>query len=433
MRLRTGGKVVAGMCLWYLLQVSTPVPVSAEEVLNLNLEQSIHLAINHDPGLAATAKDLAAARADVEKTKGSYGWKVNAVMSNTREKKQPDLPFWIPWINNDFVTQMTFTYPLTTGGQKEGDVARAVANTAVKGQDVEAARQDLVLEVTDAYFSYLKAADTLRLTEKARNQVQTQLDIANASYRLGSSAKIEVLRAEVELADRQQNVITAQNGLKLATNKLQKLLGLTPDTKIVIQDDLAYEPFAIKEQEAIETALQRRPEVLQARYNISANEGGLRAAQAGLKPTVVFDGAVGTKDSDFPADQGAWRVTLQASWNIFDSGTARHNILANQARVDNAKLKLKQTEEDISLEVQSALANVNEAEQRVIVAKKAAEKADEELFIAQERYKTGMGSSLEILDMQVAWLQAHTNSTSALYDFNIRKAQLKRAIGEAGL
>jgi outer membrane protein len=83
------------------------------------------------------------------------------------------------------------------------------------------------------------------------------------------------------------------------------------------------------------------------------------------------------------------------------------------------------------LEVRKAYLNMGEAEERIQVAAKTVEKSEEDVKIAKVRYAAGVGTNTEVLDAQVAQTDAKNNYTNALFDYNISKATLKKAIGEA--
>ena len=91
----------------------------------------------------------------------------------------------------------------------------------------------------------------------------------------------------------------------------------------------------------------------------------------------------------------------------------------------------KQVRDSAALEVRQAYLNMLEGEKRIETASVAGQKAEEDMFIAQEKYRAGVGTNLDVIDAQLALTQARTNRVQALYDFNVSKAQLEKAIGLA--
>ena len=90
----------------------------------------------------------------------------------------------------------------------------------------------------------------------------------------------------------------------------------------------------------------------------------------------------------------------------------------------------KGLEDGIRLELKNAILNLEQAEKNIPTAKKAVEQAEENLRVSQERYKAQVTTSTEVLDAQTLLSQARTNYYSALYDHNLAKAALLRAVGE---
>ncbi len=87
-------------------------------------------------------------------------------------------------------------------------------------------------------------------------------------------------------------------------------------------------------------------------------------------------------------------------------------------------------EDGIRLELQNPILDLSEAEKNIPTAQKAVDQAEENLRVSEDRYKTQVTTSTEVLDAQTLLSQARMNYYNALYDHNLAKAGLLRAIGE---
>jgi outer membrane protein len=97
--------------------------------------------------------------------------------------------------------------------------------------------------------------------------------------------------------------------------------------------------------------------------------------------------------------------------------------------VEKAKEQAKQTSNNVELEVRQVYLSMQEAEKRLDTTQKAIAKAEEDLYIAQEKYNAGVGTSLDVIDARLSFTQAKTNYVQALYDYNTNKVKLNKAVG----
>ena len=251
-----------------------------------------------------------------------------------------------------------------------------------------------------------------------------------AQYEVGTVAKSDVLRSEVELANAQQNLIKAQNTYELAVSSLNNVMGLSLDTELAIKEDLKYEKYSQSLKDSIGYAMVHRPEVIQADANIDAAQKDIQVAKSGYRPSLTFQGAQDWNKDKFPGDDNSnWSLSLIASWTAFDSGVTDAKVKQADAATEKAKQQAKQTRDSVQLEVRQNYLSMQEAEKRIDTSQVAVEKAEEDFKIAQVRYSAGVGTNIDVIDAQVALTQAKTNYIQAMYDYNTSRAKLDKAMG----
>lgn len=118
-----------------------------------------------------------------------------------------------------------------------------------------------------------------------------------------------------------------------------------------------------------------------------------------------------------------------ANWNIFDSGVTGAKVKQAESSLNKAREQAVETGNSVELEVRQADLSMKEAEKRIGATQVAVDKAKEDLKIAQTKYYAGAGTNLDVIDAQLALVQAGTNYTEALYDYNTNQAKLQKAIG----
>ena len=185
-------------------------------------------------------------------------------------------------------------------------------------------------------------------------------------------------------------------------------------------------------QDCIAYAYRNRLDLAAERQKLRQRELAVDIAKAGKKPTVDLTVGSGLTSQFRPRHDTSSDVSASVGvrWNIFDSGVTRGQIEAAEAERDIALLNVKKTEETIDLDLRKAYLNMREAEKRFTSTGDAVQQAQNDDYIANERYRAGEGILLDILDAQAALSTAQQNAISARYDYARYRAQVESIMGE---
>ncbi|HMM19113.1 MAG TPA: TolC family protein [Selenomonadales bacterium] len=391
----------------------------------ISLDDSVAMALKNNPSISIAVSDKEKAAWGVKEAQASNGPSLSLNSSGTRGQSGPDLPS-----GDNFNSSIRLSWPLYTGGRTEALIEQAEKNADSAELGVTKARQQLKLDTTTAYYNVLQAGNMVKVNQQSVANLTEHLNQVQAQYEAGTVAKADVLRSEVELANAQQNLTKAQNSYDVAHAALNNIIGEPLDSQSVLKDELAYVQYDGALEDSIQQALSNRPEIGQSQNSIAAAKAGVKAADSGRLPTVSLSGSQGWSGPDFPGDDSNWSVGVTANWNVFDMGLTKSKIRQAETAADKAGQMDRQTRDSIELEVRQAYLSMKEAEKRIETSKVAVDKAVEDLKIAQTRYNAGAGTNLDVIDAQLAQTQANTNYTQALYDYNVNKAKLDKAIGK---
>ncbi|MDU4960919.1 MAG: TolC family protein [Sporomusaceae bacterium] len=392
----------------------------------LTLEESIRLALANNPAIKIAETEQEKAGWAVKEAQAGKAPTLN--LGHTSSRGQFDT--LSDDISNNFKNSVTLSLPLYTGGKVESAIEQAKLSRDVSILGVEDSKQQIRLNATTAYYSVLQSANMVKLSQESVDRLQAHVQNVQAQYEVGTVAKTDVLRSEVEVADAEQSLIKAENSYELAVASLNNVLGLPLDTQVDVKDQLAYTQVALTLDDAITQAMVTRPDLAQAEIAVAIAGEGVDGARAGYRPTVGLSAAQGWSDDDFPGtDNDKWSVGVTASWNIFDSGLTRSQVRQSQSTLEKSRQQQQQAKDAAQLEVRQAYLNLKEAEKRIATSQVAVNKAEEDYKIAQVRYTSGVGTNLDVIDSQVALTQAKTNYVQSLYDYNTSRAKLEKAIG----
>lgn len=412
--------------------------------LELDLEETIQRALLTNPSVKIAEYNRKAAKADYSAAKSSRGISISLSHDSGRggyadnrsyvitDNMGRQIPRYDKSIGNSHSNSITASLPIFTGGELQGQIGQAKANYRSMLSAEEQAYNEMKETATTGYFNMLNATNMKALRQESVDRLQAHLDNVIAQYNVGIVARADVLRSEVELANAQQNYITASNEYDVAEATLNNIIGTPLGTTLLLKDRLQYEPYENDMAYCLAYSEQHRPELKQAEYAIDSAEAALVVARSGHMPKVYANASNnwGGNGSDWPGDDDEnWSVGVTASMNVFDSGVTWSKIHAAQENLAKAKESQRQIKDNVELEVRTDYLNLREAEKRITTTQVAVASAEEDYHIAVVRYQAGVGTNIDVMDAQEALTQAKTNYYQALYNYNTSKAALNTSMG----
>lgn len=405
----------------------------------LTLKQSIQIALERNFDILVAREEIEAARERQKEAITGFLPSLSGKYSYRRLSEEPYVVFEGEEIDVGDMDQYRFTgtieQPLFSGFAILSNYQLAKLGLDLAKIQLVRARFDLILQVKEAYFGILTSERVKEVAEQSVQQLQAQLDVAKDFYQVGMSPKIDVLEAEVRLAEAKQELIRAENALSVDKARFNTILRRPVDQEMEVLDVLSDQPFEKPYESCLEVALQKRPELMEAEKNVAGAEKEITLAKSAYYPKVSIssnyyragdDPAV--DGSDF-VDRENWDVMAEATITFFEWGKTRYETNQKRARLRQARHALEEIKDNIRLEVKTNYLSMQAAEKYIQVAQKSVESAEENFRISGERYREQVATATEVLDAQTRLTEARTNYTSALAVFNVARARLIRAMG----
>ena len=334
---------------------------------------------------------------------------------------------------------LTLTQPLYVGGKVGTAIKIARHGFAYTDAGIDAARHDVAIAADRAYLDAIAAVQAEAAYREAENLADSNLVVVQKLYNHGQVSEYDFLRAQVQAANTRPNRIAAANQTRLAMDALKNLLALPLETEVLCDTTIA--PVTVPSlslDTLVGEALRNRPELRQAHQMTEIRKDLITIAKGGYKPTIAAFTNVAWqslvekfKQTSIQNDawQRSWSAGLTLSWPIFSGFEVVGKI--RQANVDYSQSQLAESQHtrQVRLEVQDALGKVQESAQRVEALGETVTQAQRGVDIARVRFKSGVGTQLELLDAQVALTTARVNKISALHDLALAVASLRRAVG----
>ena len=426
------------MLAGFLTMAASGVSGAAER-MPINLEDSVQMALANNRTIKQSVADRDSARWSLSEARRQTGpklsWEGTAYRIGGSNYDTQREYYYNGFSNaayrNAFGNTVSLSYPLYTGGRLENAIESAEYGLNSADLTLEDTLQTVRERSTEYYYQILQFRNAIEVRQESVKTLQEHLENVRAQYRVGIVAKSDVLRSEVELANAQQALVTAENNYNLAIATLNNYIGLPTDTVLEPQDQLAYTKYDLSLEGCTAYALDNRPDGAAADYAVKRAEIAKESAKSGYRPTLS---AVAAKtisgETEFRKDHGdGWQAGLSANWNIFDNGVTNAQVHAAEAALYKAQETAASIKEGIQLEVRSAYLNLLAAEKNIQTTKIAVTRAEEDYKIASVRYSAGVDTNLAVMDAEESLTTARMNYYQALYEYNVSKATLDKAMG----
>ena len=405
--------------------VASPSPLDHPLILNVCIEQALR---KNEDMLGAQA-NLRAAKAGIL---GAWSAFLPHLSSEAGYSRSKD---WPMSESRYYSLGFSLNQSIYNGGYNFANLKYQRANRKWYEGGVSLTKASLIWQVKQRYYDLLKTKRLLKVRMDAVKRSEEQVKKAENLYRLGSVTISDVLKAKVQLGKDKLALIDAQNQLKQAGSRLNQTLGLPLNAPLKIVDNLEEVGEEIGYKEITASALENHPQILMAISEIERAEGVLSMAKGGRLPKVSISGGYSWKNEKaseaknlFDRDY-TWTIGGTVTLPLFDGLSTKANIREAQEGLINAQLKLKQTQRKVELDIQEALLEMTRAKESLKVTVESLSAAGEDLRLAQEKYKLGSVTMLELLDAQASYSSIQASWVEALYAYRLAQAEMERALG----
>jgi len=419
-----------GVCAASLAAAQGPQPLTLDEAVSRAMQTSHRLAEVRARQEGAEATVLARRAADRPTLAVSGGYtRTNHVDEFTVPQPGGGTRVIYPDLPDNYFTRAALQWPIYTGGRTDALERAAEAEARATALDLDVARADLRLEVVRVYWALATATESVRVLEEAVARADAHLRDMRARFETGLVPPNEVSSVEAQRSRQQMHLIEARNIRSGILEDLRRLTDIPGD--VVPADPL--EPSIAASSDPVGTTARAEQQALSER--IAAADDRTRAARAGQRPTIAFTGGADYANPNpriFPrADlwRTSWDLGIVASWTLFDGGRVAAETAEAAAATRAMRARLADLDAAIATEIRQRQLDLESARASLIAANDAVRSAADARRVVAERFNVGVASSTEVLDAQVALLQAELDRARALANIRLAEARLARAVG----
>jgi outer membrane protein len=295
----------------------------------------------------------------------------------------------------------------------------------------------VINEVRKQFCQVLLDEALIAVREDSIRLLETELETQRVRFAAGTVPKFNVLRAEVELANAQPDLVRARNAFRNARLGLARLLALPADPithelpAVGVRGQLTCPTVELELDEAVEFAKAQRSSLKDKLQHVLIESEQETLARAGYKPRLDASAGYTVRNSPFSDNLGdsvdGWFIGVQLTWDWFDGFETAGRIKQARARLLQARLQYEDGVRQVEFEVLEAWSRWQEARQLIKSQGKTVEQAIESLRLAREQFAAGAGTQLDILNARAALTTARINELQARFDCEIALADLDHA------
>jgi outer membrane protein TolC len=332
----------------------------------------------------------------------------------------------------------------------------------VNARGVDRQEQVLAQQVAEQYFDALLAQEQVRVQRQSVERAGDTVEETIRRVARGAAPKFQRLTAEVNRTNLQSQLVRAQTLAATALDQLKLTLGISPTQPITLVGELTVparlDLAGLTVDDALVTALERRPDVSQAQLGIELREINADITRAAFLPTLSAFATLGytgtvpdnrtsvISDPDRPDDPFAvtertngffsdsyWQpnvnVGARLTWNIFNGFATSAQLQQRRIETERARIDLERLLDGIRFEVSVALRNAQAAQLQILSQERNVEQAEVNYQFADARLDEGVATPLEVREASDLLDQSRLNYLQAIRDYRTAIATLEVAIG----
>jgi outer membrane protein TolC len=398
---------------------------------SLTLEEARKLALEQSKKVKYAQYNIDAAKAAQEGTQGLNKPAIDGSVAAFHVGKP--LSTLLPAVGVS--PSLTVTQPIYAGGKIRLGQSAAAKGVEIQEKQKALTETEVLLNVDKGYWQIVSVQEKIKLANKFKALLESLDKELTNSFDAGMIYKNDLLRVQVQRNETEMNLIKASDGLLLAKMNLAQIIGLPADADLMPVDSVIGSFDAIPTN-TFDSAVEGRPEIALLKNVLQAQELQKRMLQADLKPTIgILAGGFAGFGKKMNIETGGNTMAsyfgmLSVNIPIWDWGQKASKVKEQGFKIRSQQIQMEETKELISLEIQNAYLQLNQAAKKIQLSAASVQQAEENLRLSNDRFQAGTVTGQDVLEAQTLWAQANSNIIDARIEYKVSEAVYKKAIGE---
>ncbi len=331
----------------------------------------------------------------------------------------------------NYNTKISITLPLFNAGMEWIEPQKTRMGMKIQKEDLEWKKQMLLFNVTRAYYEVLYAEAKKDALERAIATSRKNLSVIEAFYKEGMVVKSDYLSSMVNLASLEQEMVMANNALRISIYNLNHIMGLPIDTMHEFPKEIVEDRFVLPEvEQLIREGMRNRSDYKQVKIMEGMKEKDIIISSMRFLPSINLYASYDLNDRDPFGNSGeSWTAMVMVNLNIFNGFFDYSKREEEKTDYERIKYVRQNYESLINYQIRKAYLEVNSARERINVARKSVVQAEEALRIIENRYRAGIAGIIELLQAETRLKEQRLTEIKAIFDYNVSIAELKLMAG----
>ena len=409
------------------------VSCAAQTTQSLSLADAEKIAIQNHPQVQAAEYLAVAAKARVTQARSVYYPQVAGNLTGVEAEHDSRIAAGAlnnPIIYDRYSNGIAVTQLVTDFGRTHELVKSSSLHAQAEKENVITSRADVLINVDRAYYAVLKAQAVLKVAQETVKNRQLVSDQITALEQNKLKSGLDVSFANVDLSEAELLLIQAQNGVDASYADLSTALGYSDQKSFTLADEPMPSAPSPNISDLIAKALQNRPELISHRLDVRSAQSYATAERDLWFPTISAAGAAGlTPYREDPLGTRYAAAGFNVNIPLFNGHEFGALRAEASAQAQAQQQYLRDLQDGIVRDVRKAWLESNAAFQRLSVTDQLLKQAMQALDLAQQRYKLGLSSIIELSQAQLNMTQAEITQASATYDYETAVSTLNYEIG----
>jgi outer membrane protein len=325
---------------------------------------------------------------------------------------------------------VTLSQPLFMGGRTWiamdiAEVSQDQATAAISG-----ARQDLMLQVAQAYFDVLNAREEVDLAEREVRRVSEHLERAQAQFEVGTGDIVGVREAEARRDQARTRLIRARNNLRTAKQRLRRFIRQPVPELARVNEVTLVAPEPKDAEVWVDRAFEGHPQLVQTRKQLTINRKNAELARRERWPEVTAQAQYSkVEGGSFFTEDEQKSASIRLNWPIFQGGAVSAEADIEETRAAQTRLQLDDQQETVRVETVQAFYDWESSMEEVRSLRAQVRSAETQLEAVQTGFEVGRRTSVDVLDAQQEYFSALQSLAEARHRYLLSRLQLKAAAG----
>ncbi len=407
----------------------------------LGIDEAVRLALLHNPGLESALHEKDVARGRILEAYSEALPKIDLTGQYRHLDQVMSVDLGVQSFTvgdqDNYSWRVTLTQPLFKGGSIFIAQRAARLFAYLTDEGIRSRIEGVIFEVALAYYDTALAQRLIEVQQAALESARAQLKSVAARERHGVATEYDVLRASVEIAIVQADLLEQKNRRDLSRARLLRKMGVSQQSRVELVTDLSYQPVSLSFEEVVRAAFENRPDIYLAVINADLQRQVRNEAYTDYLPSLeAYYWYLWAKPDPHEAslvEWGTeWQTGLNLTWSLLDGLAREGRIIRQTALLRQKEIQIADTEQQALLEARSALLELENAAEFVESQNQNLARARRALELVEAGYRAEVNTEIEVLDARTAVTRTRGLYYQALYRHTVARIALQKAMGLIG-